>query len=548
MVDTREKYSGPAHLLHVAPDSTTLFGAKNQPGGHRLRDTLAKPRLVAGIEQFVLAFAYPSAASLKPSASAAASISSGKGKESMLPSPLHSTSAIPSTQSSNGMLLEAEPGLIAPPRSLIEQLNGKPAPYIVKAGVLGGVFSFSTTGAGQDSVAQTVSIGDLLLFGALDGSIEEQGGGKAWLGGVGAREVAESLCGNVQGGVEVRHTPGRIAIENVWIGGLADDPRPRRREKPSKQSQDTAPSKRPSVSRTPSASSSGATSTSSGHSPDKSGHSHRSPSKVPRKPAPTITASDSMTAAWNALQSKVKPKASSTPPSESEEAPQAEKTRRKREHKEGSRNRKSAAWNPDTGLLTPPGSSSEKDVELDSELSHRDIDGSPRPPVDDLQSQVSASPPVGQAEESFDFVSCYQYDQSQCPQALQLTERKLSLKDRERKASETLPSHAASTPDRRRTLSSAPPSSRKPPTESEVDGLERKPSYHYTKARTIGPGRTASAVCEDSTTSPADNPVKRKTSTAGLGKLLGRVFSIRGSPDSQNPRRRRRLSVVSPAL
>jgi hypothetical protein len=386
---------------------------------------------------------------------------------------------------------------------------------------------------------------------------------------------------------------------------------------------DESPSERPSVSRTPSTSSSGAASSSSGH-PEKSEHSHRSSSKVPRKPAPTLTPSDSMTAAWNALQTKAKVK--SPPPAtqnESEEVTPTSKSRRKerrpshtrseddempqQKHKEGashaSRNRKSIAWNANTGLLTPPGSSSEKD---DSELGHQDTNSPPLPSVESHhRNQLSPSPPsehsTSQAEESFDFAACYQYDKSQCPQAvMQPTERQTTVKDRERTISQTLPYRTRSKSGRRRALSAVPPSPGTPPAEGEVfclphgaenrervktpsevskdavgfakalhqgdisqsslvssqdhDGgakrptSERKASYDYNKASTIGNDETTPAAC-DATASPlAEPPVKRKASASRLGRFLDRVLSIRGSPDSQRTRGRRRLSVVSPTL
>ena len=136
-----DKDNGPGHLPRVV-FSTALFGSTNlnQHVAHRLRDTavpsLAKPKLVAGIEPFILAFAHPVTSALTTCASTTASISSGRAKDTPLPSPSHSTSAISGTPSLNGPLLGAELGLIPRPQRLAEILNGKPAPYIVKAGAL----------------------------------------------------------------------------------------------------------------------------------------------------------------------------------------------------------------------------------------------------------------------------------------------------------------------------------------------------------------------------------------------------------------------------
>lgn len=591
--DAPEKYDGPGHLLHVVFDSTALFGSStpNQRVAHRPRDaaipSLAKPKLVAGIEQFILAFAYPVASALKTSASATASISSARAKDIPLPSPSHSTSTIAGSPSSNGVLLGAELGFTPRPQSLAEILNGKPAPYILKAGVLGEVFSFSAPAGGD---VRTVGISDLLLFGGFDGSIEEHGGGKAWLGGVGAQEIVDGLCGKIEGTLEVRHS---TTFENVWIGGLEDDPRPRRKEK-----QGSPRARRQSLSRTPSSSSIGAaSSSSSSHSPE---HAHRPLSKVLRKPAPTLAPSDSMTAAWDALQSQAKSKTThpETVQHQNHSAIKEEdasadvelggkdaeqglvQVRARKASKErkdaGPRRRKSMSWNPDTGLLTPPGSSSEKDIKLedsgqlkrygsdsthyDTSLSLSELTQSVSPPstmgerTDSSQSeesQTSASVPTlpssRENEESFDFASCYQYDRSQCPQARQesVEDGGIAVK---------APRNVEALPRRDTSVGSVPPPSKGGDNDlGSLRGKATPANYHYAKvastqrtdALSNGDGDSMTSHVLQSTTISS---IKKKSSSSRLGKLLGRVLSIRGSPDSPAKLRRRRLSVLHTEL
>ncbi|EAU89524.1 hypothetical protein CC1G_02413 [Coprinopsis cinerea okayama7 len=286
-VDGLRRYRGSAHLIHVLPDSSVLWGS--QPGsasgsGSNLAATssntnthtpTSKPKLVTSIEQFVLAFAFPLGVSLRGSSSSHAVVVKGDGSRdgrgnTVIPSKstpaLHKTAVdapLDATQRGRGGALM--PSILvretsAGPYAGSSRGGGgggggaagstggeKPIPYIVRAGVMGGQLSISYSFSNPDypttdndppadlqhpdtqngQVVLTLSILDLLVFGAFDGSVGEHGGGKAWLGGVGVREVVEGLGrGASMGGlgnchpVDVRPPSTSVVIDTVWIGAV----------------------------------------------------------------------------------------------------------------------------------------------------------------------------------------------------------------------------------------------------------------------------------------------------------------------------------------
>ncbi|TFK26614.1 hypothetical protein FA15DRAFT_667314 [Coprinopsis marcescibilis] len=328
-VDRVERYHGPARLLHVLPTLSELTTC----GSVAVSYPVPKPKLVSSIEQFVTAFTnpfrLPASKSTTPSEVTlinAPRMTTSKSTSAIERSGLYSNveipdsyTGVPSRLMPDVLVRETNSGPYA--REWSEEsrctdftANVRTLPYIIGPGSLGGMLSIACkpldghsrmTGKERSTKAKnfTLSVADLILFGALDGNYES-GDKKSWLGGWGADDVVDSLTGNGKTTsnrelLEVRHGQ-RMLVEKVWRIRRADELHGASKEgltvRDAKVAKDVTVKGSIRSSSLP-----GAPQNPSRPDGPSKVPMNRTPSKLARKAAPSIPESSSLLAAWQAI-------------------------------------------------------------------------------------------------------------------------------------------------------------------------------------------------------------------------------------------------------